>query len=83
MISGNGAEYPLWVLLGAPSETLKIEWIIGEKAPSARFREVDFRPCAIICEACRQEWETLRGLPLVYKSSGFGLFLGLDRIPGP
>jgi len=75
MLAGNGAEYPLWVLLGAPDEGLEIEWIIGERAPSAGFRDRAFAPCAMICERCPEEWNTFRDLPLHGRYSGFRLFL--------
>lgn len=63
-LSGNGAEYPLWVLLGAPSNDLRVEWLVGGTA-SARYSPPDFVPCAVICERCPQSWLTVRGLPLL------------------
>lgn len=74
MISGNSPEYLLWVLLGAPSESLRMEWIVAG-TPSARYEASDFEPCAVICENCPQDWEDIRGLPLSYERAGFKLFL--------
>lgn len=54
MLSGNGFEYPLWVLLGAPRETLEIEWIVAG-TPSALYEDPNLTPCAVICENCPQD----------------------------
>jgi hypothetical protein len=75
MLSGNGAEYPLWVLLGAPDPNLEMEWIVSD-TPSATYRKTDFQPCAMICEKCPEEWENFRGLSIKYKGAGYRLFLG-------
>jgi len=77
MITGNQAEYPLWVLMGAPRNDLEMEWIIGERAPSAAYRQSDFNPCAIICERCPEEQTTIRGLPRVESIGEFHLYLSL------
>jgi hypothetical protein len=84
MISGNYPEYPLWVYLGAPSEDLEIEWIIGENDTSSDYRKVDFEPCALICQYCPEEWETFRDMPEVFVSGDYRLFLevGLGFQPG-
>jgi hypothetical protein len=74
MLSGNSAEYPLWLLLGAPDRRLTVEWIVAG-APSARYARSDFQPCAVICEGCRAEWTLLRDLPRVYHVFGFSLYL--------
>lgn len=79
MLAGNGAEYPLWVLLGAPDDTLEIEWIIGDRAPSASYRDQAFEPCALICERCPEEWDAFRELPLHGRYSGFRLFLAAEE----
>jgi hypothetical protein len=76
VLGGNAAEYPLWVLLGAPRSDLRLEWIVAG-TPSARFEDPTFRPCAVICdESCPADWERVRGLPLRYAQSGFRLFAG-------
>ena len=72
-ISGSGAEYPYWVGLGAPRESLQIEWLVG--GPSARLEKPDFQPCAVICQKCPEAWETIRGLPKVYDDTVFRLYL--------
>jgi hypothetical protein len=74
-ISGSGGEYPIWVLLGAPSQELEIEWLVGG-TPSERYKKVDFQPCAVICQRCPDSWDTLRGLPKVYDRARFRLYLG-------
>lgn len=74
MLSGSGAEYPLRVLLGAPDAQLRIEWLVGGTA-SERFADPAFAPCAVICEACDTQGDTIRGLPLAYNRSGFRLYL--------
>jgi len=74
MLSGGGAEYPLWALLGAPRADLRIEWLVGG-TPSERFADPSFTPCAVICQACEDQGETIRGLPLFYSRSGYRLYL--------
>jgi hypothetical protein len=76
-IAGGAAEYPLWVLLGAPSPSLQVEWIVSG-TPSERYEKTDFQPCAIICERCPENWQTWRELPLIYEERNFRLYLG-DR----
>jgi hypothetical protein len=74
MLSGGEAEYPLWVLLGAPDPELHLEWIVSD-TPSKRYRNPDFQPCALICGSCPEDWESIRGLPLAFRDSGFRLFI--------
>jgi hypothetical protein len=74
MLSGSGAEYPLWVLLGAPDPDLEMEWIVSG-TPSESYRQEDFQPCAMICEKCPEEWEQFSGLPLMYQSGNFRLYI--------
>jgi len=74
MLLGNSAEYPLWVLLGAPRSDVNIEWIIGGDLYES-YKDPNFHPCAIICENFAQEWSTLRGLPIVYDDKTFRLYL--------
>lgn len=74
-IAGHAAEYPFWVLMGAPREDVHIEWIVSG-TPSARLAPTDFQPCAIICDgSCPIEWETVNGLPLFFEKAGYRLFL--------
>ncbi|MGB2896419.1 MAG: hypothetical protein WBB65_09700 [Anaerolineales bacterium] len=74
-ISGGGAEYPFWVLLGAPRDELQIEWLVSG-TPSAAYRDADFKACAVICdETCPSEWEEVNGLPLTYRTAGFRLYM--------
>ena len=75
-IGGAAAEYPFWVYLGAPRSNMRIEWIIGDRAPSANFRDADFEPCALICDStCPEEWDTFRGMPIILESAGYRLYM--------
>jgi hypothetical protein len=76
MISGGwpAAEYPLWHLLGAPKEDVRIEWIVSG-TPSAKYTLVDFQPCAIICDhSCPSDWEEVQGLPLLFQRDDVRLY---------
>jgi general stress protein CsbA len=72
-ISGSGAEYPYWVLLGAPRDDLRIEWIVAG-TPSAQYSDPGFQPCAIICDTCADQ-HSFRGLPLLSRFGGINLYL--------
>jgi hypothetical protein len=72
-ISGAGAEYPLWTLLGLPGKPRQIEWITT--GPSTQFAKHDFQPCAIICEDCQQDM--LKGLSLDYRFDTYRLYLNV------
>ena len=75
VLKGAAAEYPFWVLMGAPREDLHVEWIVSG-TPSARFIPPDFQPCAVICDdSCPAEWQEVRGLPLVHERADFRLYL--------
>jgi hypothetical protein len=74
MLLGNSAEYPLWVLLGAPRDNLHIEWIVGGELYQ-HYRTPNFHPCAIICESCPSDWTNLRGLPIVYDDQTLRLYM--------
>ncbi len=77
MLGGHAAEYPIWYLLGAPRDDLRIEWLVGG-TPSASLAEADFNPCAILCDGCEDQGETIRGLPLNYARSGYRLYMGTE-----
>ena len=72
-ISGAGAEYPYWILLGAPRDDLRIEWIVAG-TPSARYSDPDFQPCAVICDTCDDE-QTFRGLPIFTQFGDINLYM--------
>jgi len=75
MISGGGAEYPLWEYLGAPRPNLRIEWIVSG-TPSARYADPAFQPCAILCDvSCPLEWTMIRGLVLADQFGDLRVFL--------
>jgi hypothetical protein len=48
MLGGDSAEYPLWPLLNAPRQPMRIEWIVAGR-PAARHVDPTFQPCAAIC----------------------------------
>jgi len=73
-LGGASPEYLLWMLLGAPDDDLHLEWIVAG-TPSARYREPGFLPCAVVCDACPEEWLSVRGLPLALRSGGVRLFM--------
>ncbi len=73
-LSGNGAEYPIWVLMGAPRSDLEIEWLVSG-TPSERYRKPDFEPCAVICQRCPDSWDTVYKMPMVYKVADLQLYL--------
>ena len=75
MLRGSNAEYPLWVYLEAPSDDLRIEWIV-EGTPSASYTNKNFQPCAIICDSsCPQDWNTVKDLPIFENKKGYRLFM--------
>jgi hypothetical protein len=74
-LSGSAAEYPWWVLLGAPEEDLLIEWLVAG-APSAKHALEGFSPCAVVCDkGCPDHWTKVHGLPLIREIAGFRLFM--------
>jgi hypothetical protein len=79
MLSGSSSEYLWWVLLGAPREDLRLEWIVSD-SPTAAYGDESFEPCAVICENCPSEWTTFRGLPLAQDvpPSQYNLFLEVE-----
>ena len=81
-LSGNGIEYPIWALLGAPRDSLQIEWIVAG-TPSERYAKPDFHPCAAICQSCPSDWTTVRGLPQTYEYGKYRLFLAEEPAAGP
>jgi len=72
-LSGSEAEYPYWVLLGAPRPDLRLEWIVAG-TPSARYRDPAFKPCAVLCDTCGGA-PSFQGLPRVDEQGGTGLYL--------
>jgi hypothetical protein len=79
MLSGDGAEYPFWPLLGKPGSETRLEWIVAG-TPSARYADPGFQPCAVICDgSCPDDWTEIRGLPVKLNLAGFRLFLSSPR----
>lgn len=75
MLSGNAAEYPLWVFLGAPRAPVRIEWNVAGPL-SAPLREADFTPCAVVCDqSCPADQDVIRGLPLIDERAGLRLYM--------
>jgi hypothetical protein len=71
---GDGAEYPLWTMLGAPRRELRIEWLVAG-TPSARYADPSFEPCAVICQGCPPEDDQLRGLPVFLQQDRYTLYM--------
>jgi hypothetical protein len=71
---GDGAEYPVWNLLGAPDGGLQIEWLVAG-TPSARFAAPAFEPCAVVCQGCPPEDDQLRGLPVRLRLDAYTLYM--------
>ncbi len=84
VLTGNEAEYPIWVLLGAPKDAPRIEWVIDDKYVDDS-EGMDFQPCAVILQPCAEDWGMFNGLPRVYehKPTHYCLFLasGLQENP--
>ena len=80
-LSGNGVEYPIWALLGAPRASLQIEWIVAGTS-SERYAKPDFHPCAVICHRCPSDWTTVRSLPQTYEYGSYRLFLAEQAVVG-
>jgi hypothetical protein len=76
VLTGNEAEYPIWVLLGAPKDAPRIEWTIDDMYADGS-EGVDFQPCAVILQPCAQDRGMFDGLPRVYehKPTQYCLFL--------
>jgi 4-amino-4-deoxy-L-arabinose transferase-like glycosyltransferase len=77
LLRGNGAEYPIWALLGAPRDAPRIEWLVDDPA----FRDGDepvFQPCAIILQLCAEDQGKYDGLPRVYEHKPTDYCLYLD-----
>jgi hypothetical protein len=72
MLLGDDPEYLFWALLGAPRDTLRIEWIVSGGFID-RIPEPDFHPCAIVCKKCSEK--TIRGLDFAYQVHDMQLFL--------
>jgi len=70
-LSGDSAEYPLWMLFGSPESDVRFEWFVAG-TPSERYIDPDFKPCALICKKCPKEWVEFQGLPLHSEWGGFG-----------
>jgi hypothetical protein len=74
MLHGDDPEYWYWVALGAPRDTLRIEWIVSG-TPSTRYQPDDFQPCAVLCKGCGADPTPMRGLPLDFETSGYTVYM--------
>lgn len=70
VLGGNSPEYLFWMLLDAPRDDLRVEWIVSGYETSA-----DFTPCAVICQGCPADLLEFSGLPLTYVRDGYQLFV--------
>jgi hypothetical protein len=78
-LTSTSEEYPLWALLGAPKDDLRIEWIDVD-TPSSQYLDNNFSPQAILCEACTSQ-EILQ-YSETYERENYGhfdLFIKEDR----
>lgn len=75
MLSGDTAEYLLWVFLDSPESELTIDWIISRSDSSGRFRQDGFIACAVVCEGCSDLEDVYNDLPLRYDAYGYRLYL--------
>jgi hypothetical protein len=73
-LSGEDPEYLFWVLLGAPRQDLNVAWIVSG-APSEKYANPQFTPCAVICSGCPPDQETYRDLPRYPAVHVYQLFL--------
>jgi len=65
LLPGNSAEYPLWVVLGAPENGSRIEWI--DAGITSQYTDPGFVPCAVICQGCPEDQTHFNDLPRIYK----------------
>lgn len=77
ILKGDDPEYLIWVLLGAPTPSLDIQWIVT--GSTAKYSEADFRPCAIICHGCTAEQTPIRGLVIAKQLSDTWLYLPPEK----
>lgn len=77
MLNGDSGEYLFWRLFHLPQQELRIEWIVSG-TPSARYKPVDFTPCAVICEGCGSEQASIRGLRLFTMEAGYALYMNVS-----
>jgi hypothetical protein len=73
-LSGDSAEYPFWMLFGSPDSDVRIEWFVAG-TPSERYKDPDFKACAVICHKCPLEWVEFQGLPLHSEWGRFRLYM--------
>jgi hypothetical protein len=74
MLGGDDPEYLWWIVLEAPWNTMRLEWMVSG-TPSSRYTDPEFRPCAVICTSCPLEWQAAFGNPLVLETGYVRLFL--------
>ena len=72
-VGGNSQEYYWWIVLGAPDQQMKIEWMVAG-TPSAAYENASLTPCAVICEGCADR-DSARGIPRAITVGGFELYL--------
>jgi hypothetical protein len=76
ILPGNGAEYPLWVLSGAPRFGPRFEWVING-GPSVELADDAFSPCAVIYRPNVSGATRFFELPLAYdhRPTQYSLFM--------
>jgi hypothetical protein len=77
VLKGNDAEYPLWMLLGAPTNDLRMDWAIEDKYVAQSGQSM-VEPCAVILHPCAEDQGMFAGLPRVYEHKETDYCLYID-----
>ena len=70
-LGSTSAEYPFWVLLGAPGSGYLINWV-DTSTPSSKYLDQGFHPEVIICELCTES--VIESYSQNYEKVSFDLF---------
>jgi hypothetical protein len=74
MVHGDAPEYLVWHVMGAPDDTLRLEWnVTGGYSES--YATKDFQPCAFICQGCLKSGGLVRDQNIFLESRGYELFM--------
>lgn len=73
-LGGGAAEYPLWVLLEAPWNEMRIGWAVAG-VPSSRIPEGLPAACAIVCDDCDDLGYGDSGFVRVLEEASYELYL--------
>ncbi len=74
MLTGDAPEYLFWEALGAPDQSLRLEWnVVG--GYSDKYAPQDFNPCAFVCTGCLASGQKVRDQNIYLDRGGFELFM--------